>query len=66
MFKDIIFAGAGYIIGAFTPGVLRQVKSWLTSKSKAAVAAVPAAVVSTIKADAVKVETAVVAEIKKL
>lgn len=41
-------------------------KSWLTSKSKAAVAAVPAAVVSTIKADAVKVETAVVAEIKKL
>ena len=35
MFKDILFAGAGYIFGAFTPGVLRIVKSWFVKESTA-------------------------------
>lgn len=62
MSKDILFAGAGYLIGAFTPGPLRIVKAWFTKKSTAAVAAVPATVVADVKSAA----STVVADVKKL
>lgn len=56
MIKDILFAGAGYVIGAFTPGPLRVVKAFFTKKTTAAVAAVPATVVTDVKSAVTAVE----------
>ena len=62
MVKDILFAVAGYVIGAFTPAVGRKIKALFVKETTAATTAVAAAapapvatVVSTIEADVKKV-----------
>lgn len=56
---SIIYAGAGYVVGAFTPGVLRKIKSYFvkeTTAVKADVKAEVAKVEAGAKADAGKIE----------
>ena len=33
MLKDILFAGIGYVVGAFTPGVLRVIKTRISAEA---------------------------------
>jgi hypothetical protein len=33
MFHIILFAGIGFIVGAFTPSVGRTIKAWFTKES---------------------------------
>jgi hypothetical protein len=35
MFKDILFAGGGFVFGAFCPGVLRKIKAYFVKESTA-------------------------------
>ena len=35
MFKDILFAGIGFVAGAFTPGILRKIKSYFVKEATA-------------------------------
>ena len=56
MIKDILFAGAGFVIGAFVPSVERKIKAFFTKESTAAVAAVPATVVTDVKSAVTAVE----------
>lgn len=55
---DLLSAGVGFVIGAFTPAVGREIKSWFVKESTAAVKAAPAPVQTAV--------TAVTAEAKKL
>lgn len=50
MINYIIAAGAGWVIGAFTPNPLRVVKSWFVKESTTAVAAAPASVQTAVSA----------------
>lgn len=49
--KELIYAGIGYIAGAFTPAVGREIKSWFVKEA------------SVVKADATKAAST---EVKKL
>ena len=40
MIKDILFAGIGYIAGAFTPSALRSIKSAFSADAKKGVSLV--------------------------
>ena len=44
MIHDILFAGIGYITGAFTPSVLRKIKALFVKETTAAKVAVTTAV----------------------
>lgn len=53
-----IGGGVGFVVGAFTPAVGRQIKAFFTKKSTAAVAAAPVAVqtaVASVEAEVKKV-----------
>ena len=52
MIHDAIYAGIGFVVGAFTPAVGREIKSWFVKESTAAVAAVPAQVKTAVVAAA--------------
>jgi hypothetical protein len=60
MIKDILFAAVGFVIGAFTPAVGREIKVFFVKETTAAKAAVPA----TVTADAKSVVATVVADVK--
>ncbi len=47
-------AGVGFVAGAFTPSIGRKIKALFVKESKAAVAAVPASVVSAVESVAKK------------
>jgi len=49
MIHDAIFAGAGFVIGAFCPAVLRKIKSLFVKESTAAVSSVESSVGSAVK-----------------
>jgi len=34
MIHDILFAGIGFVIGAFTPAIGRKIKSWFVTEAK--------------------------------
>jgi hypothetical protein len=58
MITDIIFAGVGFIVGAFTPAVGRKIKALWVKDTTAAIASAPVAVktvVATVEAAAKKV-----------
>jgi len=40
MIHDAIFAGIGFVVGAFTPSVGRVIKGWFVKESKVVVAKV--------------------------
>jgi hypothetical protein len=42
--KDILFAAAGYVAGAFTPAIGRKIKALFSKESAAAVSTVTTAV----------------------
>ena len=55
--SSLLYAGVGYVVGAFTPSVGRTIKSFFVKESKVAIAAAPAAVqtaVATATADVKK------------
>jgi hypothetical protein len=58
MIKDILFAGIGYIAGAFTPSVLRSVKAAFSADAKKGV--------SLVEGEIKAAEADVKAEAKKL
>ena len=49
MIHDIIFAGAGFVIGAFCPSVLRKIKAFFTKEATAATTAVTTAAAAAVK-----------------
>jgi hypothetical protein len=55
---NIIYAGAGYVAGAFTPSVGRAIKKLFVKET--------AAVKSDVKTEAAKVEAGAKVEVKKL
>lgn len=44
MFHALLFAGAAYLAGVFTPSVSREVKSWFSKEGAVVVAAAKAEV----------------------
>ena len=36
MYNDLVMMGIGFVIGAFTPSIGRQIKAWFVAKGNAA------------------------------
>ena len=47
---DAISGGIGFVVGAFTPAVGREIKSWFVKESTAVVAQAPVAVQDAVAA----------------
>ena len=47
---DAISGGIGFVVGAFTPAVGREIKSWFVKESTAVVAQAPVAVQDVVAA----------------
>jgi capsule polysaccharide export protein KpsE/RkpR len=47
---DVISGGIGFVVGAFTPAVGREIKSWFVKESTAVVAKAPVAVQDAVAA----------------
>lgn len=49
MFTDLIYAGAGFVIGAFTPAIGRKIKSWFVKEATATKTAATTAAATAVK-----------------
>ena len=47
---DFVSGGIGFFVGAFTPAVGREIKSWFVKESTAVVASAPVAVQAVVAA----------------